>query len=51
MSLPRELRNIIFHDLWKLEPIWQLQFRDDAVQLRYNNVEANQQHYLRGLAT
>jgi hypothetical protein len=49
MSLPRELRDIVFDELWKLELIRQLQFKGDAVESRYDNIKADQQHYLRGL--
>jgi hypothetical protein len=49
MSLPREIRNIIFHDLWKLASVQKLRFKGDLVKLYYDTADPSQQLYTRGL--
>jgi hypothetical protein len=49
MSLPREIRNTIFHDLLKLQPVRKLRYKGDLVKLYYDTVESSQHCYSDGL--
>jgi hypothetical protein len=51
MLLPREIRNMIFHELWESEAVRSLQYKGDALELHYGTVQASNQRRYSGLPT
>lgn len=41
MALPREARNIIYHELWKLHPNSRISYQGASLSLHYNDPNAN----------
>jgi hypothetical protein len=51
MALPREVRNIIYHELWKLHPVTRISFQDAMISLQYNNTNAEDTYNSKGMPT